>query len=259
MLTFSHDKERLHTHFEKEPYLFGYHLGDLDDFYFPHCQWMVAYLDRAHIEEAVLVYTGLDTPTVLAFGLSDLFGKLMNEAVSLFPDRFFGHYQENVRDILRSLYSEKPLGTHLKMVLRNFKPSDASSGQIARLDQSHRDELQQLYDLAYPGNYFTARMLETGKYIGWLEDDRIVSAAGVHVYSPRYNMAVLGNIATDPDYRGRGLAAKVTSHLSRELVEEGIRVTLNVHHQNGAAIGCYESLGFVTEHKYEEGYFELRG
>lgn len=260
MLTFSHDKDRLHSHFEKDPYLFGYNLGDLDDFYFPHCQWMVAYLERAHIQEALLVYTGLDVPSVIAFGVGDLFDDLMREAVSLLPDRFFGHYQMRSRDILRTIYTEKPLGHFHKMALRTFSPAESGTDRrIIRLDQSHEAQLKAFYQVAYPENYFTPKMLETGKYVGWLEDGRILSVAGVHVYSQRYNIAVLGNIATDPGARGRGLATAVTSRLVHELVNEGLRVGLNVREDNAAAISCYLTLGFEKVHEYEEGYFELKG
>jgi len=259
MLTFSQDKDRLQSHFEKDPYLFGYHLGDLDDFYFPYCQWMVAYLERAHIQEAVLVYTGLSVPSVVAFGIGDLSDDLMRETVSLLPDRFFGHYQMRSRETLHSLYIEKPLGHFHKMALRSFKRGkNDDDSRIVRLDQSHEAQLRALYEEAYPENYFTPKMLQTGKYFGWLEDDRILSVAGVHVYSQRYNIAVLGNIATDPSARGRGLATAVTSHLVHELVDEGLRVGLNVREDNSAAISCYRSLGFEKVHEYEEGLFELK-
>ncbi|MFH9350516.1 GNAT family N-acetyltransferase [Kitasatospora sp. NPDC017646] len=38
------------------------------------------------------------------------------------------------------------------------------------------------------------------------EDGRPVAAAGVHVHSAAHRVAVLGNVVTHPDARGRGLA-----------------------------------------------------
>ena len=43
MLVFTTNKERLSEHFQKDPVLFAYHLGDLDDFYFKDCQWGATY------------------------------------------------------------------------------------------------------------------------------------------------------------------------------------------------------------------------
>lgn len=40
-------------------------------------------------------------------------------------------------------------------------------------------------------------MLEAGCYYGLGREGRPVSVAGVHVYSPRYRVAVLGNITCE--------------------------------------------------------------
>ena len=54
-------------------------------------------------------------------------------------------------------------------------------------------------------------MLETGKYFGIRREGILVSVAGIHVYSPEYDVAALGNITTHPDFRGQGLGRKVTA------------------------------------------------
>ncbi|MFQ5498288.1 MAG: GNAT family N-acetyltransferase [Candidatus Zixiibacteriota bacterium] len=260
MLIFSTDKSRLERHFRKDPALFAYHLGDLDDFFFPHCQWMVSYGERARIEEALLVYTGLEVPTVLIFGLTDRLEPLVKEAVELLPDRFFCHYQKSIRPLLFSRYREQPLGTHLKMRLEVFVPqheNDKRTASVQRLDRSHVAELRSLYSDAYPDSYFSERMLDTGKYFGFVHDGAIVSVSGVHVYSDQFKTAALGNIVTSMAHRGRGLAALVTSRLVSELVEEKMLVTLNVKADNTPAIRCYQKLGFEMTHEYEEGLFEL--
>jgi len=265
LLIFTADKKKLQRHFEKDPVLFGYHLGDLDDFYFEHCQWAAAYGQSPRIEDVILIYTGLDTPAVLAFGLTERFGDLLDGMLDLLPVRFYCHFQETSHDIFLRRYREKPLGRHLKMKLGSFTPvSDIDNACIVRLDGSHEPHLRALYDTAYPDNYFDSRMLATGKYFGCLvddrlhADDRLQAVAGVHVCSDEYNIAVLGNITTHPDHRGRGLATALTSHLTAELVEEGKLVCLNVKVDNLPAIRCYEKLGFETIHEYEEALFEVK-
>ena len=100
-------------------------------------------------------------------------------------------------------------------------------------------------------------MLETRKYFGCFIEDKLVTAAGVHVYSKKYKIAVLGNIATYEKFRSQGLAIKVTAALVRELAGESLLVTLNVNSDNETAINCYSKLGFEKTHEYEESLFTL--
>ena len=74
------------------------------------------------------------------------------------------------------------------------------------LGESDLLELDELYRAAYPGTWFTPRMLATGRYVGIRHDGRLACVAGVHVYSPTWGVAALGNVATLPELRGRGLA-----------------------------------------------------
>ncbi|UCC44024.1 MAG: GNAT family N-acetyltransferase [Candidatus Zixiibacteriota bacterium] len=258
MLVFTSDKKRLNEHFHKDPVLFSYHIGDLDDFYFPHCQWGAVYSEAQAIDDAVLVYTGLTTPAVLAFGLTDRFEELLADMIDLLPPAFYSHYQAEYMSIFSRRYRERRLGTHIKMRLESFKPVPVRPTYDMRpLDHGDEKQLSELYACAYPGNYFHPRMLTTGKYFGVLESGRILAVSGVHVCSDEYRIAVLGNIATHPDFRGQGLATVLSSHLVAELVDEGKLVCLNVKEDNAAAIRCYEKLGFRKVHEYEEAFFEL--
>lgn len=261
MLVFTVNKKHLERHFQKDPVLFGYHQGDLDDFYFPDCQWAADYHQRARIEELILIYSGLKTATVLAFGLTDRFEQLLKETIELLPNKFYCHFLKNCRNVFRQLYDEKPLGNFLKMKLVSRQRCQSIAGDnndnIVRLEQSHYQQLLELYNQAYPDNYFNKRMLETGKYFGCFIEDRLVAVAGVHVYSKKYKIAVLGNIATYEKFRNKGLATRVTAALVRELAGEGLLVALNVKSDNEAAIKCYAKLGFEKTHEYEESFFSL--
>lgn len=259
MLIFSFDKHRLKRHFEKDKVLFSYHLGDLDDFYFENCQWAVDYPDRAKIEEVILVYTGCELPTVLAFGLTERFTELLKQMLPLLPMKFYSHFQEKYRDLFLQNYSEKKLGTHFKMKLEKFKkPVSVDSSKIIQLDMSHLDMLRQLYKDAYSQNYFTKRMLETGKYYGYFDNNKIVSVSGVHVDSDEYKISVLGNITTAEKFRSKGISTQVTSRLLDDLTADNKTVCLNVKADNKPAIASYTKLGFVKVHEYEEALFELK-
>jgi ribosomal protein S18 acetylase RimI-like enzyme len=259
-MVFTTDKNLLYRHFKKDPILFGYHIGDLDDFYFGDCRWAANLDGRGEISESILIYDGLAVPTVQAFGIGYRLDRLLEELLPVLPDRFYCHFQREYGPLFLRHFTEKSLGTHHKMKL--VSPADhrakVSYDQIFRLDLSHSEELIDLYNRSYPGNYFDVRLLSTGKYFGYFDGGRILAASGIHVYSDEYNIAVLGNIATDPDYRNRGLATAVTSRLVDELVSEGRLVTLNVGAANRPAIECYRKLGFEKIHEYEESIFTTR-
>ncbi len=64
------DKETLNNLFMKDVFLFAYHIGDLDDFYFSDCTWF-GLEENEQLIEVVLLYSGLKVPTLLIFGSSE--------------------------------------------------------------------------------------------------------------------------------------------------------------------------------------------
>ncbi len=260
MLIFTTHKKRLRDHFMKDPVLFAYHIGDLDELHFPHCQWGALFGQYSKIDEVVLTYTGLSSPTVLAFGVSERFDELLSELLPLLPRRFHGHFQTSHRDRITTPYREEPLGVHFKMKLQKFAPVTLpdDSMEIRRLGLSDADELITFYKSAYPDGFFEPRMLESDRFLGGMVNGRLAAVTGVHVHTPEYGVAVLGCIATHPDFRGRGLATGLTSLLLEKLTDEVDLICLNVFSGNTPAIRCYERLGFSVVHEYEEAFFTLK-
>ncbi|MBD3333786.1 GNAT family N-acetyltransferase [candidate division GN15 bacterium] len=256
--TFTRNKAALASHFQRDWVLFAYHLGDLDDFYFPHCRWLV-WPAADDVKEALLIYRppGENSPsTVMAFGLSEAMDELLVAVRDQLPDRFFCHFQSHHRESLGSGFTLSPLGPHIKMRLDDLtRVNDDTFEQVVWLGGEDEGRIQCLMDRGYPDGYFSPHMLATGLYVGIEDGDKLVSLAGVHTHNTEQRIAVLGNIVTHPDYRGRGFATKVTYALSRRLAEQGLRVCLNVARDNQAARACYRSLGFVHTHDYEEGEF----
>ena len=132
------------------------------------------------------------------------------------------------------------------------------TSRAVALGPSDREEIDALYAEAYPGNWFDARMLETGRYVGVREGGRLVSIAGIHVFSPAYRAAALGNVTTHPDHRGKGLAGCATAALCKVLRRDCDVIGLNVLADNRAAIAVYERLGFTIAASYDEVSAELR-
>jgi len=198
----------------------------------------------------------------MAFGLTEGFEGLLSELVDLLPPVFHGHYQKPGRSYFLKAYSEEYQGTFWKMKLvdrmKVKSVNKSASDNIIRLNESHTDELEKMYESAYPDGYFERRMLHSGKFFGYLHDGQIVSCAGVHVDSEEYNAAVLGSIATLPEFRGKGLATLVTARVLKELISKRDTIMLNVNGENTAAVKCYANLGFEKSHEYEEGLFSIK-
>ncbi len=112
--------------------------------------------------------------------------------------------------------------------------------------------IQALYKESYPENRLDPRMLETGRYYGIRDKNRMISIAGVHVFSSQYRVAALGNITTLPEYRKKNFGSRVTARLCRSLMNEGIDVGLNVKSDNLAAKSFYRQLGFETVASFNE-------
>ena len=251
------DKDSLYNRFAKDVFLFAYHIGDLDDFYFSDCTWF-GLKEKEKVVEIVLLYTGLKIPTLLLFGSREKVPYLVKQIIDELPDTFYCHYQGDFHKIFESKYHMTFLGTHLKMKfegeLAKFSIID-TSGSV-HLTENDEQNVLSLYKESYPEGYFVPYMLRSGKYYGIKVDKKIVSVAGVHVFSPLYNIAVLGNITTHPDFRGKGFAKKCISQLLKSFDGEINQIGLNVKKDNTIALQLYENLGFKVYTKYKEAYFE---
>ena len=251
------DKNKLYRHFSKAPVLFAYHIGDLDDFYFKDCIWRADVDENDEIKDIALIYNGLMTPTVMLFSIADDYELFIIEIIQYLPLRFYCHFLKDYTETLDRFYHREPLGTHYKMKLTSLKDinNTQQNGEITRLNRNHKEKLINLFNVAYPDNYFNEKMLDTGKYLGYIINDKLVGVSGVHTCSDEYNISVLGNITVHPSYRGRGIGTVLTSELTNELNSEGKTIALNVHSENTAAIKSYQNIGFEIIREYEESLF----
>jgi RimJ/RimL family protein N-acetyltransferase len=256
-----HSKDQVESFCRRNPALYLYALGDLDDFFWPHTTWY-ALRERGQVRQLVLLYTGQPMPVVLALAEPPVgpLRDLLRDLLRVLPRRFYAHLTEGVADVLADEYRLRPHGAHHKMSLTG--PSRLAGFEdcpTVPLSAADTEDLLALYAASYPGNWFDPRMLETGFYFGIRRGTALVSVAGVHVYSPRYKVAALGNVTTRPDARGQGLATAATARLCQELLRAGVEhVGLNVKADNRAAIACYEKLGFERVADYGEYTLEPR-
>lgn len=249
-----HERGPIETFLGLSRELHFYELGDLDPFHWPHTRWFGWH--GADLEALCLVYAATDVPTLLAFseprGMPALRHLLRALEPSL-PARLYAHLSPGLSDVFSAGWRTTPHGPHLKMVLAAAHALDgADVSKVEPLGPADLPEILALYERSYPGNWFAPRMLETGLYRGLRNGRELVAIAGVHVFSAEQRIAALGNIATDPRERRRGLATAVTAALCLDLLPRADTIGLNVHAENTSARACYAALGFAPVADYDE-------
>jgi ribosomal protein S18 acetylase RimI-like enzyme len=246
-----HDPSEIAALLSRAPELNSYQLGDLDPFFWPHTTWW----RLPGRDELALLYTGVSVPTLLLFVDGDLAPgqALLAGVADRLPPRLYAHLSPGLADALQRTHHHTKPSRHLKMALRNTaKLAGVDTSGVEPLEADDLGALSALYARAYPDNWFDPRMLETGQYVGVRQGGDIICVAGIHVFAPRQGAAALGNITTDPVYRGQGLATRTVAALCRQLLEHVQHITLNVSASNGTAIHCYKRLGFETVAEYDE-------
>ncbi|MEV0808810.1 GNAT family N-acetyltransferase [Micromonospora sp. NPDC050200] len=237
-----HDRATLAALLRRDPVLHAYQLGDLDDFFWPYTSWF------RRGDQVALLYHGVAPPVLLAFaapGDRDQLAALLAELAPMLPAHLHAHLSPGLDDVLGRWFAVDPAGAHLRMALTDpARLAEVTpAGEV--LDDADLPALRALYAAAYPGNWFDPRMLATGQYVGIRREGGLVAVAGVHVWSPTYRVAALGNVTTHPRARGQGSAAAAVAALCARLREHVDHVTLNVKADNLTAVRLYRRLGFT--------------
>lgn len=250
------DKKTILDFLKKNQGLHIYSIGDLDDFFWPKTTWF-ALKDKEGIESIALLYTGMETPTLLLFhdGESFLALRLLELIKPHLPEKFYVHLSPGLLNVFPAKNIIEHYGLHYKMVLKKVVPEEDDKN-IRRLSVTDLPVINELFAVSYPHNWFDSRMLETNKYYGYFNNGQLIGVAGIHVFSEEYRVAALGNITTHPDFRGRKIGYKLTSALCRDLQKCTDLIGLNVKADNEYAIKCYHKIGFEIIGTYEECYIK---
>jgi RimJ/RimL family protein N-acetyltransferase len=254
-----HDRDELAELLQRDQALHAYEIGDLDNSFWPYTSWY------RHGDSLALLYSRNNPPTLLVLGRAeetDRMSELVEGLIPLLPRSFYAHLSAGLAAVLTKEYEAESYGPHLKMALTDVTQLEltqpASPPVTEPLSPAHLPELTALYAASYPGSWFDQQMLETGQYVGVRRDGELLAVAGVHVWSPAYGVAALGNVTTHPSARGEGLARAAVGSLCRRLLHSVDHIGLNVRADNPAAIAVYTRLGFTPIGEYAEFLFTAR-
>jgi ribosomal protein S18 acetylase RimI-like enzyme len=229
-----------------------YALGDLAPGFRERAEWRVAEGRSA----LLLLYRAFETPVLFTLGapedLRPLLAEIENER------QLYLSIRPEVLPLVKERYRVRQETAMWRMTLDpvGFNPTPAP--EAVRLGLSDLPALHGLYaDGTTAGeapDFFSADMLEQGVFYGIHENGGLIAAAGTHLVSTEVSVGAVGNVYTRRDRRGQGLAARVTSAVTAELIRAGLRtIALNVNQQNAAAIRVYERLGYARYCAFYEG------
>lgn len=115
------------------------------------------------------------------------------------------------------------------------------SDEIQLLDHSHVEAMLELVALVYPA-YFRRGTAELGPYVGIVREGRLAAMAGIRMAMSGHQE--ISAVCTHPDFRGQGLARRLTARLVSHIQGQGDVPILHTEWDNYAAQSIYASLGF---------------
>lgn len=113
---------------------------------------------------------------------------------------------------------------------------------IVQLGPDDAAEMLELATLTKPGP-FSMKSQMLGRFWGVRIEGRIAAMAGQRMRQPGF--VELSGVCTHPDFRGKGLARRLSEHVAARIVDGGDRPYLHAFAANDAAIRLYRTIGFT--------------
>jgi RimJ/RimL family protein N-acetyltransferase len=241
------DRAVLRTFLETDRLLAAYALCDLEDREFLRTRWGGAF-DEDRLVAIALEYSGLTPQPLFVMGRPDGIEAILREVVR--PRAAYVAALPGSMPAVQALYrlDAGPPMVRMWVDRSRFRPFPAD---VRRLLPSDIADLNRLYQLGF-ASWLPSSAIADGVYYGMRVGGRLVAAAGTHVVSRQARLAVVGNVLTHVDYRGRGYATAVTGAVTADLLRSCDQVVLNVRSDNPPALQAYRRLGYAEHVRFEE-------
>jgi RimJ/RimL family protein N-acetyltransferase len=232
------DRDRLYS---------AYALCDLDDREFLRTRWGVALVGGEPIS-VVLQYAGYSPQPLFVLGENAGIEAILANVIKP-RTAYVASRPEHLAAISTTYRIESgPAMLRMWVDAAHFRPFP---GDVQRLLPVEIGDLNRLYQLGF-ASWLPASAITDGLYYGVRVGGRLVAAAGTHVISPTARLAVVGNVMTNTDSRGRGYATAVTGAVTADLLRFCDEVVLNVRADNAPALAAYRRLGYQPYVSFEE-------
>ncbi len=241
------DRVLLREFLERDRLFAAYAICDLSDREFSRTRWGVATADD-EVVAVVLEYSGITPQPVFAMGRPDGIAAILKDVIR--PRVAYVAALTGTLPAVSRHYRVEPGPEMVRMWVdrSTFQPAMA---RVERLLPVDAHDLNRLYQLGFAA-WLPSSAVAEGVYYGIRVNGRLVAAAGTHVIGREAGLAVVGNVLTHVEHRGRGHAKAVTSAVTAELLRSCDQVVLNVRADNPPAIAAYRRLGYREHCRFEE-------
>lgn len=241
------DRALLRSFLEQDRLYASYAICDLEEREFARTRWGLAW-DADSPVALVLEYSGPTPQPLFVMGRVDGIGVILRDLIR--PRVAFVAAPADVLPAIETAYRVDPGSSMVRMWVdrARFRPYPAT---VQRLLPVEIVDLNRLYQLGF-ASWLPAATIVDGVYYGMRVNGQLVAAAGTHVISRSARLAVVGNVLTHMDFRGRGFATAVTGAVTAELLRTCDQIVLNVRADNPPALNAYRRLGFAEHVRFEE-------
>ena len=241
------DRELLYEFLAQDRLYAAYAICDLEEREFARTRWGAAY-DGDELIAVGMEYTGPTPQPLFVLGRPDGISAVLRDVIR--PRAAYIAARTTMLPSVEAHYRVDPGPQMVRMWVdrARFRPYPAT---VQRLLPVEIGELNRLYQLGF-ASWLPSGAIADGVYYGMRVNGQLVAAAGTHVVSPAARLAVVGNVLTHLDYRGRGFATAVTGAVTADLLRSCDQIVLNVRADNPPAINAYRRLGFIEHARFEE-------
>jgi ribosomal protein S18 acetylase RimI-like enzyme len=241
------DRAILREFLERDRLYAAYAICDLEEREFARTRWGVAWDGDIPIA-LVLEYNGPTPQPLFVMGRQDGIEVILRDLIR--PRLAYVAAPPTLFQGIETVYRVDAGPSMVRMWVdpTRFRPYPAT---VERLLPAEIGDLNRLYQLGF-ASWLPPATLAEGIYYGMRVNGQLVAAAGTHVISRSARLAVVGNVLTHLDFRGRGFATAVTGAVTAELLRSCEQVVLNVRADNPPALNAYRRLGYVEHHRFDE-------
>jgi ribosomal protein S18 acetylase RimI-like enzyme len=241
------DRALLRSFLEQDRLYAAYAICDLEEREFSRTRWGLAWDGDVPVA-LVLEYSGPTPQPLFVMGRVDGIEVILRDLIR--PRVAFVAAPADVLPAVETAYRVDPGPSMVRMWVdrATFRPYPAT---VQRLLPVEIGDLNRLYQLGF-ASWLPAATIAEGVYYGMRVNGQLVAAAGTHVISRSARLAVVGNVLTHADFRGRGFATAVTGAVTAELLRTCDQVVLNVRADNPPALNAYRRLGYAEHVRFEE-------
>jgi ribosomal protein S18 acetylase RimI-like enzyme len=241
------DRGELRGFLESDRLLAAYAICDLEAKEFARTRWGGAF-EGDQLVALALEYSGITPQPLFVMGRSEGIEAILRDIVR--PRAAYVAVLPDALPAVEAVYrlDAGPAMVRMWVDRARLRPYPAD---VRRLLPADIGELNRLYQLGF-ASWLPSSSIADGVYFGIRVGGRLVAAAGTHVISRDARLAVVGNVLTHVDYRGRGFATAVTGAVTAELLRSCDQVVLNVRADNPPALQAYRRLGYAEHVRFEE-------